>query len=125
MAVLSMNKQEFSRLEVRLPAEVRTLVGPIARFPVLAGSAFRPAVSASAHSNHRRLSENCGADGRATAPSGTCGALNDAPSIYFADATLANAFVVRWCVGARAEATGGVFQVREDAEGRGGPAQYP
>jgi hypothetical protein len=40
--------------------------------------------------------------------------LNDALSIYFADATLANAFVARWCVGARVEATGGVFQVRED-----------
>jgi hypothetical protein len=33
---------------------------------------------------------------------------------YFADTMLANAFVVRWCVVARAEATGGVFQVRED-----------
>jgi hypothetical protein len=40
--------------------------------------------------------------------------LNDALSIYFADATLANAFVARWCIGARVEATGGVFQVRED-----------
>jgi hypothetical protein len=47
-------------------------------------------------------------------PSGTRGVLNDALSIYFADATLANAFVAQWCVGARAEATGGVFQVRED-----------
>ena len=47
-------------------------------------------------------------------PSGTRGVLNDALSIYFADATLANAFVARWCVGARVEATGGVFQVRED-----------
>jgi hypothetical protein len=40
--------------------------------------------------------------------------LNDAISIYFADATLASAFVARWCVGARVETTGGVFQVRED-----------
>src|SRR5262249_26411206 len=31
-----------------------------------------------------------------------------------ADATLANAFVVRWCVGSKAEAAGGVFLVRED-----------
>jgi hypothetical protein len=46
----------------------------------------------------------------------TCrrGVLSDALSIYFADATLANAFVARWCVGARVEAIGGVFQVRED-----------
>jgi hypothetical protein len=45
---------------------------------------------------------------------GTLGVLNNALSIYFADATLANAFVARWCVDARVEATGGVFQVRED-----------
>jgi hypothetical protein len=60
------------------------------------------------------LDENCGADGWAMTPSGTRGVLNDAPSIYFADAALANAFVARWCVGARVEATGGVFQVRGD-----------
>ena len=47
-------------------------------------------------------------------PSANRGVLNDALSIYFADATLANAFVARWCIGARVEATGGVFQVRED-----------
>jgi hypothetical protein len=47
-------------------------------------------------------------------PSGTRGVLTDALSIYFADATLANAFVPRWCVGARAEPAGGVFRVRED-----------
>jgi hypothetical protein len=35
-------------------------------------------------------------------------------SIYFADATLASAFVARWCVGAEVETTGGVFRVRED-----------
>src|SRR5271165_2523503 len=29
-----------------------------------------------------------------------CGVLNDAISIYFADATLASAFVARWCDGA-------------------------
>jgi hypothetical protein len=60
------------------------------------------------------LDENCGADGWVMTHSGTRGVLNDALSIYFADATLANAFVARWCVGARVEATGGVFQVRED-----------
>jgi hypothetical protein len=38
----------------------------------------------------------------------------DALSIYFADATLASAFVARWCAGSKIEATGGVFQVRED-----------
>jgi len=40
--------------------------------------------------------------------------LNGAISINFADATLANAFVARWCVGSKAVAAGGVFQVRED-----------
>jgi hypothetical protein len=39
------------------------------------------------------LDENCGADGWAMTPSGTRGVLNDAISIYFADATLASAFV--------------------------------
>ena len=40
--------------------------------------------------------------------------LNDAISIYFADAMLASAFVARWCIGSKAETMGGVFQVRED-----------
>ena len=53
-----------------------------------------------------RLDENCGADGWAMTPSGTRGVLNDALSIYFADATLASAFVARWCVGAKAETAG-------------------
>jgi hypothetical protein len=50
---------------------------------------------------------------------------DDAISPYFADATLASAFVARWCVGAKAEATGGVFQVREDEPTpRAGAALY-
>ena len=60
------------------------------------------------------LDENCGSDGWAMTPSGMRGVLNDAISLYFADATLASAFVARWCVGSKAEAAGGVFQVRED-----------
>jgi hypothetical protein len=40
--------------------------------------------------------------------------LNDAVSIYFLDATLAGAFVARWCAGYTVETVGGVFQVRED-----------
>ena len=47
-------------------------------------------------------------------PSGTRGVVNDAISLYFADAALAGAFVARWCVAAKVETTGGVFQVRED-----------
>jgi hypothetical protein len=60
------------------------------------------------------LDANCGADGWAITPSGMRGVLNDAISIYFAEATLASAFVARWCVGAKVETAGGVFQVRED-----------
>jgi hypothetical protein len=41
------------------------------------------------------LDENCGAEGWAMTPSGTRGVLSDALPIYFADATHANAFVVR------------------------------
>jgi len=43
----------------------------------------------------------------------TRGVLNDAIAVYFADATLASAFVASWCVGFKVEAAGGVFQVRE------------
>jgi hypothetical protein len=60
------------------------------------------------------LDENCGADGWAMTPSGTRGVLNDALSIYFADATLASAFVARWCAGYGVETAVGVFRVRED-----------
>jgi hypothetical protein len=60
------------------------------------------------------LDENCGVDGWAITPSGTRGVLNDALSIYFADATLASAFVAGSCVGANVDTAGGVFQVRED-----------
>ena len=42
-------------------------------------------------------------EGWAMTPSGTRGVLNDALSIYFADATLANAFVARWCVSGRSK----------------------
>lgn len=47
-------------------------------------------------------------------PSGTRGVLNDAVSIYFADPSLATAFVARWYAGYSVETSGGVFQVRED-----------
>src|SRR6266436_9585700 len=60
------------------------------------------------------LDENCGADGWSMTPSGMRGVLNDAVSIYFLDATLAGAFVARWCAGSRVETGGGVFRVRDD-----------
>ena len=60
------------------------------------------------------LDENCGADGWAMTPSGVRGVLNDAVSIYFLDATLASAFVVRWCAASRIETEAGVFRIRDD-----------
>ena len=60
------------------------------------------------------LDENCGADGWAMTPSGMRGVLNDAVSIYFLDATLASAFVARWCAGYKVETAEGVFRVRTD-----------
>jgi hypothetical protein len=47
-------------------------------------------------------------------PSGMRGVLNDAVSIYFLDATLASAFVARWCAGYKIETADGVFRVRDD-----------
>lgn len=60
------------------------------------------------------LDENCGASGWAMTPSGMRGVLNDALSLYFGDATLASAFVARWCACSKIETAGGVFRVRED-----------
>jgi hypothetical protein len=40
----------------------------------------------------------------------TRGVLNDAVSIYFLDATLASAFVARWCLGSKIETDDGVFR---------------
>jgi hypothetical protein len=85
------------------------------RFPVRIRIAVPPRGVGRRHAQMTAwLDENCGADGWAMTPSGTHGVLNDALSIYFADATLASAFVARWCIGSRVEMTGGVFQVRED-----------
>src|SRR5947209_102622 len=43
------------------------------------------------------LDANCGADAWASTPSSSGGVANDALAIYFADVTLASAFVARWC----------------------------
>ena len=43
--------------------------------------------------------------------------LNDAIAIYLNDATLAGAFVARWCAGSKIETARGVFQVREAEAG--------
>src|SRR5260370_18425421 len=60
------------------------------------------------------LEENCGSDGWAMTQSGMRGVLNDAVSIYFLDATLASAFVARWCAGYKVETAEVVFRVRAD-----------
>jgi hypothetical protein len=68
------------------------------------------------------LDENCGASGWAMTPAGMSGVINDALAIYFPDATLASAFVARWCTGHKAETAEGVFRVREDEPERRVPA---
>jgi hypothetical protein len=86
------------------------------RFPVRIRIAVPPKGLGQRHTQITAwLDENCGADGWTMTPSGTRGVLNDALSVYFADATLASGFVARWCVRAKAETAGGVFQVRDDA----------
>jgi hypothetical protein len=58
------------------------------------------------------LDANCGANGWTSTPSSTLGVVNDALAICFADATLASAFVARWCAMQRVEIVDGVYQVR-------------
>jgi hypothetical protein len=85
------------------------------RFPVRIRVGVPPGGFGQRHSHMTAwLDENCGADGWAMTPSGMRGMLNDAVSIYFADATLASAFVARWCAGYKVETADGVFRVRED-----------
>jgi hypothetical protein len=59
------------------------------------------------------LDANCGADAWAIMPSGTRGVVNDALAIYFLDATIASAFVTRWCAAQRLEIVDGVYRVRD------------
>jgi len=99
-----------------MPGNSRNLITTAdRRFPIRIRIAVPPAGLGKRYSQITSwLDENCGADGWAMTPAGTHAVLNDALSIYFADATLASAFVTRWCVRAKAETAGGVFQVRED-----------
>jgi hypothetical protein len=70
------------------------------------------------------LDQNAGADRWAMAPSGYRGVANDAVAIYFADATIANAFVARWCRAERVEIVDGLFRVRDDEPTRRLPAAH-
>jgi len=47
-------------------------------------------------------------------PVGDAQVLNEAVSIYFPDATLASAFIARWCAGYEEETAEGVFRLRAD-----------
>jgi hypothetical protein len=85
------------------------------RFPVRIRIGVPPQCLGQRHTRMTAwLDRNSSPDGWAMTPSGTRGGLNDALSIYFADMTLASAFVARRCVGAKVEAEGGVLRVRED-----------
>ena len=99
-----------------MPGNPRVLItGAERRFSVRIRIAVPPEGLGQQHARMvARLDENCGADGWAVTPSGTRGVLNDAVSIYVADAALAGAFVARWCIGYRVETAGGAFRVRED-----------
>jgi hypothetical protein len=84
------------------------------RFPVRIRIGFPPNGLGRRHTQMTGwLDENC-SDGWAMTPSAMRGVLNDAISIYFADATLASAFVARWCAVSKVETAGGVFRVRDD-----------
>ena len=60
------------------------------------------------------LDHNAGAGGWAMTPSGERGVLNDALSIHLTDATIASAFVARWCIGYRPQPSDGFYRIRED-----------
>ena len=40
--------------------------------------------------------------------------MNDALAVYFLDATIASAFVARWCAAQRVEIVDGVYRVHDD-----------
>ena len=63
---------------------------------------------------HAWLDQSAGADGWAMTPSGMREIVNDSIAVYLADATIASAFVARWCAGHKAESMCGLFRVRED-----------
>jgi hypothetical protein len=99
-----------------MPDNPRELITVAERsFPVRIRIAVPPDGLARRHAQMTAwVDENCGSDGWAMTPSGMRGVLNDAVSLYFTDATLASAFVARWCVGSKVETAGGVFQIRDD-----------
>ena len=99
-----------------MPGHPREMITTAERtFPVRIRLAVPPGGLGQRHTQITAwLDENCGSNGWAMTPSGVRGVLNDAVSLYFADATLASAFVARWCADSKVETAGGVFQIRED-----------
>jgi hypothetical protein len=99
-----------------MPGNPRDMITNLERrFPVRIRVGVPPGGFGQRHSQMTAwLDENCGADGWTMTPSGMRGVTTDAVSIYFADATLASAFVARWCAGYKLETTEGVFRVRDD-----------
>jgi hypothetical protein len=100
-----------------MPGNPRAIVAAAEReFPVRVRVALPGAgLGRALEGMHAWLDQNCGADRWTTAPSGTHGVVNDAVAFYFRNATLAAAFVARWCAGGEPQSEGGAFKVREDA----------
>ncbi len=99
-----------------MPGNPREMItGAERRFPVRIRIGVPPGGLGQRHTHITAwLDENCGSDGWAMTPSG-CAECSTMPCrSSFADATLASAFVARWCVGTRVETAKGVFRVRED-----------
>jgi hypothetical protein len=84
-----------------MPGNPREVITTAERtFPVRIRLAVPPGGFGRRHTQiNAWLNENGGSDAWALTPSGMRGVLNDAVSLYFADATLASAFVARWCAG--------------------------
>jgi hypothetical protein len=115
---------------IAMPGNAREMITMAERrFPVRVRIGVPPAGFGRRHAEITAwLDENCGSDGWSMTPSGMRGVLNDALSIYFLEATLASAFVARWCAGSRVEAKGGVFRLRDNEPARriaAGPHRTP
>jgi hypothetical protein len=88
-------------------------------YPVRVRIAADGAFGSALNKIHAWLDENCGADSWKTAPAGMRGIGNDATAFYFRNATLAAAFVARWCEGGSdLPVRGGAFLMRKDAPRR-------
>jgi hypothetical protein len=85
------------------------------RFPVRVRIAVPPEGLGNRHDQMTTwLDANCGTDGWTSTPSSTRRVVSDALAVYFLDATIASAFVVRWCAAQTVEIVDGVYQVPDD-----------